>query len=81
MRPTLIVNPATDDVFGTFAQMLVADGARSIDDLERRLRSIYPKAVVHARVLAGEPAVVWYVYREGHWVASRPASEPTGGMR
>jgi len=66
--PTLVANPANDRVFADFAQLLVDDGATSVRELERRLRVAYPNAVVHARELAAEPVLIWYVYREGHWV-------------
>jgi len=39
-------------------------------ELELRLRRSYPDAVVRPRDLSNEPYVVWYVYRDGHWVAS-----------
>jgi hypothetical protein len=71
MVPTLVVNPADDRVFAAFAQLVVDHGTSSITDFQRRLRSVYPSATVHARELAGEPLQVWYVYRDGHWV--RPA--------
>ena len=67
-RPILVVNPADDDVFGQFAEVLVEDGASSTGELERRLRPTYSKAVVHARELSSEPFVIWYVYRDGRWV-------------
>ncbi|MBI3748145.1 MAG: hypothetical protein HY262_04790 [Chloroflexi bacterium] len=67
-RPILVVNPADDDVFGAFAQVLVTHGASTTDELERRLRPIYGNAVVHARELSSEPQVIWYVYRDGQWV-------------
>jgi hypothetical protein len=73
MRPILVVNPADDDVFGDFAQVLVNDGATSTGELERRLRPMYSRAVVHARELSSEPFVIWYVYREGRWV---PRTDP-----
>lgn len=75
MPPTLIVNPTDDVVFADFAQALVEHGTASIDELERRLRDGYPRATVHARELVGESAVIWYVYREGRWIASHPARE------
>jgi hypothetical protein len=75
MRPTLIVNPTDDLVFAEFAQTLVDHGADSTAGLERRLRDEYPRATVHARELAGESAVIWYVYREGRWIMSHPAGE------
>jgi hypothetical protein len=79
MRPTLIVNPATDGVFARFAEVLVDDGACTIRELERRLRTIYPAAVVHARELSGERGLVWYVYRAGYWIDSRRIPVNRGG--
>jgi hypothetical protein len=79
MKPTLIVNPADDRVFAAFAEILVDHGADLIGDFEQRLRAFYPRAVVHARALAGEFGVVWYVYREGHWISTRQIEHTTGG--
>jgi hypothetical protein len=73
MKPTLVVNPAGDDVFAAFAEVLVHD-AMSTAELERRLHAVYPRAAVHARELAGESIIVWYVYRDGHWVLPRPGT-------
>lgn len=77
-RPILVVNPADDDVFGEFAQVLVNHGAASTGELERRLRPLYTRAVVHARELSSEPFVIWYVYREGQWVNSRREPHSAG---
>jgi hypothetical protein len=77
-KPTLVANPAADEVFAGFAQLLVDHGARSVEELERRLRTSYPQAVVHARELAGEGILIWYVYRDGHWVGS--SGVPTVGL-
>jgi hypothetical protein len=41
--------------------------ARTTDELQAALRHSYPRAVVRDRDLTGDP-LVWYVYREGHWV-------------
>jgi hypothetical protein len=78
MKPVLIANPADDGVFAMFAHVLVDHGANSIEELERRLQTVYPQAAVHARELAAEPVLIWYVYREGHWVHGRPLAENTG---
>jgi hypothetical protein len=67
MKPTLIINPADDEIFGAYAHLLVEHGALSVDALERRLRTVYPRATVHFRDLSGEDMSVWYVYRDGHW--------------
>ncbi len=69
-RPTLVTNPADDRVFSEFAETVVEHGVPSAEELEERLRAVYPAATVHRRELAGEPWLVWYVYRDGHWVRS-----------
>jgi hypothetical protein len=79
-RPTphLVTNPADDVEFRRFAEACLAAGVTP-DALEATLRLRHPSAVVHARVLSGERQSVWYVYREGHWVARRrnhPSDEP-----
>jgi hypothetical protein len=82
MKPTLVVNPSDDEVFAKFAQLLIDHGAASTEELESRLRALYPRAAAHARELAAEAVKVWYVYREGHWVArgALPYSdEPASG--
>jgi hypothetical protein len=71
MRPTLVTNPADDEAFATVAGRFVDDGVDGIDEFERRLRTEYPNAAVHERLLSGETVVVWYVYRDGRWVGSR----------
>ena len=70
MNPILVTNPADDDVFRVFARTIVDHGAETTDDLETRLRVVYPDAAVHARELANEPFLLWYVYRDGHWIRS-----------
>jgi hypothetical protein len=77
MKPTLIVNPTDDEIFGAYADLLVEHGAVSVEDLERRLRTVYPRATVHARDLSGESVLIWYVYRDGAWtrVAANRHSE------
>ena len=74
MTPKLVVNPSTDAEFIGFAQDILDDGVVSATELERRLRAVYPRAVVHARLLSGEPILVWYVYRDGYWVGQGPVS-------
>ena len=71
MKPTLVVNPGADRVFAAFAAVLVDDGVSSTVELERRLRPIYPNAIVHRRELASESMLIWYVYRDGRWVDPR----------
>ena len=78
-KPRLVTNPANDDVFAAYVETLVEHGAASTPDLERRLREVYPRATVHDRALAGERLVVWYVYREGHWVHSQTEQKGSEG--
>jgi len=80
MKPILVVNPADDAVFSAFAQVLLDHGAASVRELERRLQAVYPTSAVHARELSAEPFVIWYVYRHGHWVASRPGAGSSGAQ-
>lgn len=68
IRPLLVTNPADDRDFQDAAEAALFDG-QSVAELQRTLRRAYPRAVVRARDLTGERPVVWYVYREGHWVA------------
>lgn len=68
MRPTLILNPADDEAFSETAHAIMDEGVSNEADLERRLRAVFPLATVHARELAAEPILIWYVYRDGHWV-------------
>jgi hypothetical protein len=79
LKPTLVVNPASDRVFADFTEMLVDHGADSPQELASRLRSVYPQATVHRRDLTGETQIVWYVYRDGHWVNSRSNTSEEAG--
>jgi hypothetical protein len=67
MRPTLVTNPVNDRNFSAFAERELGEGPSTIDAFQARLRVRYPHAVVHARELAAESAVIWYVYRDGRW--------------
>jgi hypothetical protein len=67
-RPTLVANPAADVAFRDRAETALQEG-QSVAELQQILRRDYPRTVVRARDLAGERQVVWYVYREGHWIA------------
>lgn len=71
-RPIVIPNPRLDAEFRYAIERELDDGVAEPAELERRLRLAYPKAVVRARDLAGERLEIWYVYREGRWVADGP---------
>jgi len=68
MRPTLVVNPSSDALFADRAHLIAEAGVTSATEFERRLRIAYPLAVVHARLLSGEPLPILYIYRDGRWV-------------
>lgn len=68
--PALFLNPADDLGFVNEVDRLMDDGLAEATELERRLRDSYPQAVVRPRDISNEPFLVWYVYRDGHWVAS-----------
>ena len=57
--------PSGDRVFTRVVEVAATD-ARSPEDLEQRLRPLFPHATVAERGLAGEPHIV-YVYRDGHF--------------
>jgi hypothetical protein len=78
MSTTLVVNPRSDTPFVGLAERLMADGVRSPEDLQQRLRREYPEAVVRARELDGEAFTIWYVYRDGHWITGS-REQPEGG--
>lgn len=69
MRPVLFLNPADDSAFRRCVDDAMADPSVGAGELQRRLRDEFPRAVVRPRDLASERLPVWYVYREGHWVA------------
>lgn len=79
MSPTLVVNPRHDIDFVTRAAAIVAGGIDSPSALQDRLREHYPRVVVRARELNGEPFTIWYVYREGHWIPGLAQAPGEGG--
>lgn len=66
-RPTLVTNPADDADFHDDAEAAL-DEVQGVSELQASLRRDYPSTVVRARDLAGERPIMWYVYRDGHWV-------------
>jgi PAS domain-containing protein len=64
VRPQVITIPGSDGAFRDHVAQLEAT-SWDPDALQRRLRRIFPLAVVRERVLSGEPAL--YVYRDGRW--------------
>lgn len=68
--PALHLNPDDDEAFVADVRRLLAAGVRDAGELQVRLRSWYPAALVRPRDLAHEPYVLWYVYRDGRWTPS-----------
>lgn len=68
--PALFLNPTDDAEFAAEVERAMREGIVEAADLQKRLRAAYPRALVRPRGLANEPFVVWYVYRDGHWVPS-----------
>lgn len=66
--PTLFINPRRD---AEFVDLVTSEAALAAnpEDLRARLSRRYPNVIVRQRSLEGERADVWYVYRDGHWVA------------
>jgi hypothetical protein len=69
-EPILVTIPHDDGEFEAAVRRLF-NGASTAEVLEQRLRTIYPAARVHRRLLAAEPLATWYAYRDGRW---RPPS-------
>ncbi len=69
MRPMLMINPPSDAGFVDAANDAV-DRSGTPETLADALRPEYPSVSVRARDLSDETIVVWYVYRDGHWVGS-----------
>jgi PAS domain-containing protein len=68
-RAQILTIPSADTAFRAHVQRIQSDGVETPDELERRLRLVFPRVVVRARSLTGEgPA--WYVYRDGGWRSS-----------
>lgn len=73
-RVWLTVNPKADGEFVVLAQRLARE-APDRAEFERRLRVRYPAAVVRSRDLSGEPASMFYVYRDGFWSGYEGANQ------
>jgi hypothetical protein len=74
VRPRLYAIPSSDRSFAAVVENVASRLAlRSPYELEDALRPLYPLVSVHPRELTGEPASIWYVYRERTFPA-RPGS-------
>ena len=64
-----MINPVSDPAFATAANGAL-DTSWTSEALADALRAQYPAVIVRPRELSGETLIVWYVYRDGHWVGS-----------
>jgi hypothetical protein len=62
------LNPRSDPAFVEAVEAIFDAGVSGPDELEARLRTLYPRAVVRERSLSGDLLPAWYVYRDGRWV-------------
>lgn len=68
--PEIITIPTSDVAFAqAMERLLQSTDPATPQALELRLRRLFPRAVVRAREISGEPPA-WYVYRDGRWRSS-----------
>ncbi len=67
-KPTIICNPGGDAEFAAAVENAMTEGVTA-SGLQEQLRVRYPQVVVRPRDLTGERGLVWYAYREGHWIS------------
>jgi PAS domain-containing protein len=66
-QPTIRPIPSNDGAFVALVERITAEESFSSPGaLTRRLRRLFPRALVRDRALSGE-GPVWYVYRDGGW--------------
>ncbi len=70
MRPILVINPRRDSAFVAFAEEAL-EVESTPEAFQALLRLAYPHVTVRARALSAERMTVWYVYRDGLWVADQ----------
>src|SRR5919197_5875535 len=67
LGPRLITIPSSDRAFREHVRNVRTTASPDTpEELERRLRQIFPRAVVRDRNLSGEEPA-WYIYRDGQW--------------
>ena len=70
-RPDVLSFPSADRSFADFVRAtLAAERPKSPDAFARVLRRRFPRVVVRRRLLSGETATTWYVFRDGGALAS-----------
>jgi hypothetical protein len=79
-EPILVLNPRSDPEFVRFAEVTLANGAKTPEAYQARLRERYPQAVVQPRELASEPSTIWYCYRDGRLTNGRRSGAEVGDV-
>ena len=78
MNRIRFLNPRSDRSFVGLVEDVMQAGVRTPQELQDRLRTVYPAAVVRERGLYGDLSPIWYVYRDGHWVPDAGDAEEEG---
>ncbi|MEA2519726.1 MAG: hypothetical protein QOF49_1806 [Chloroflexota bacterium] len=66
-RPQILTIPSTDSAFRQQVERIAGEEPdQAPDELQVRLRRLFPRALVRSRDISGEPTA-WYVYRDGGW--------------
>ena len=68
LSTSLFTVPSADRAFAEFVRRVTEqEQPPGPGDLQSRLRTVYPRALVRPRALSSDDRT-WYVYREGRWV-------------
>lgn len=78
MKRIRFLNPRSDASFVRLVEEAMAAGVGTPQELQARLRAVYPAAVVRERGLQGDTEPIWYVYRDGRWVPDPREGEREG---
>jgi PAS domain-containing protein len=66
-RPQILTIPSTDAAFRRQVEHIAGvEPHQAPEELQTRLRRLFPRALVRSRDISGEPSA-WYVYRDGGW--------------
>ena len=75
MKRIRFLNPRSDRSFVRLVEDALRTDIQTPGELQARLRTVHPKAVVRERGLQGDVSPIWYVYRDGHWIPDADAAE------
>jgi hypothetical protein len=78
MQIILFLNPRSDERFVRTVESIMAGGVTGPEELQARLRDLYPDTIVRVRDLSGDVSPGWYVYRDGRWVSAKLEARKDG---